>query len=100
MTFGITALSKTMICHNAQWNYDECRILFSIMLSGIMMSVAFIFYRGECRYAECHYAECHYAECRYAECHYAECRYAECRYAECRGTPPHPNQNVRRTREY
>jgi hypothetical protein len=30
-----------MICHYAQWNHAECRILFSIML-------------------------CHYAECRYA----------------------------------
>jgi len=41
-----------------------------IMLSGIMLTVAFdlmLCYAG-CHYAECHYAECHYAECRYAEC--------------------------------
>jgi hypothetical protein len=60
-----------------------------MMLSVILLGVAFYLllserYYVECRYAACCYAACCYAECRYAECRYTECRYAECRYAECR----------------
>jgi len=48
--------SITMLCHYAEYNYAECRILHTIMLS-----FTFTYYYAECRYAECHNAECRYA---------------------------------------
>jgi hypothetical protein len=68
MTLSITTLAFAE-CHNPEYHYVECRVLFIIMLRDIM----------QCRYAQCHYAECHYAECHNAECCYAEYHYAECR---------------------
>jgi hypothetical protein len=31
-----------MICHYAEWNYAECRIFFSFMLSVIVLSVVML----------------------------------------------------------
>jgi hypothetical protein len=40
----------TMICHYAEWNYAECRILFSILLSVIVLSVTML---NVINYTEC-----------------------------------------------
>jgi hypothetical protein len=42
MTFSITTLIITMICHYAEWNYAECRIFFSFMMSVIVPSVVML----------------------------------------------------------
>jgi hypothetical protein len=53
MTLSINDTQKTLLC---------------IILSVIMLNVAFNYCYAECHYAECHNAECHDAECRNGEC--------------------------------
>ncbi len=39
-------------------------VFSAIMLSVVMLSVAFFYCHAECDCAECRYAESHYSECR------------------------------------
>ncbi len=80
-TLSIIDLIVTLSIKDTQ-NNDTTKTLGVIILSVVVLGVAFSYCSAECHYAECYYAVFHYAECHCAECHYAECHYAESHYAE------------------